>query len=58
MWRWPETFFRNFLPVLVQEGFATEADQDEFFHDWEQRSADPGAVFSTPPMLDIIAVKK
>ncbi len=58
LWQWPTTFFRNYLPVLVEGGFMTVAEQREFTAEWAQRSADPTTFFSTPPVYEIIAVKK
>jgi SAM-dependent methyltransferase len=58
LWRWPETFFRNFMPTLVEMGLITADDQRAFEVDWSARSDDPNALFITPPMLDIIGVKR
>jgi len=57
LWRWPETYFQNFLPKLVQEGFLSESDRVAFMDEWARRSADPDSFFSTPPMVAIIARK-
>lgn len=55
LWEWPTIFFRMHIPVLVQEGYLTQAESDEFFRDWDARSNNPNAVFLTPPMLEIVA---
>jgi SAM-dependent methyltransferase len=57
LWDWPTTFFRNYIPVLVQMGLLTSADQEEFNSDWSQRTADPATFFCTPPVFDVIGVK-
>ena len=57
LWDWPTSFFRNYLPVLVEMGLITPADQEEFNSDWAQRSADPATFFCTPPVFDVIGVK-
>jgi len=58
LWNWPQTFFRNFLPVLVDEGLLTQDDVAAWHEDWEARANDPAAALTTPPMLDIVAVKR
>ncbi len=58
VWCWPEVFFRSFCPVLVEEGRLSPETIDEFWRDWTARSATPHAVFTTPPMTELIAVKQ
>jgi SAM-dependent methyltransferase len=58
LWSWPTTFFRNFLPTLVQRGLLTQSQCDGFQGLWAAHAADPAAVFFTPPMAEIIAVKR
>ena len=58
LWQWPETFFANYLPVLVELGLINESDRRAFDCEWRKRSRDPAAVFLTPPKLEVIAVKK
>jgi ubiquinone/menaquinone biosynthesis C-methylase UbiE len=58
LWKWPETFLQNFLPHLRESGFITTAEMTEFQSEWEKRSRDPAAFFATPPMLELIAIKK
>lgn len=58
LWQWPDSFFRNYVPVLVKSGFLKQADAREFRQAWQQRSNDSSAFFVTPPMVEIIAVKK
>lgn len=57
LWEWPRTFFQIFLPTLVAEGALTEAEHAEFWADYGERSADPGAFFMSPPMVEVIGVK-
>ena len=58
LWEWPTAFFRNFLPILEQQGEITTAERETFGRLWERRSADPHAFFLTPPMVEIVAVKR
>ncbi len=57
LWHWPTTFFRNFLPTLVQMGLLTATDREAFESEWAARSADRNTFFCTPPVYDLIAVK-
>lgn len=56
-WQWPTTFFRNFVPTLVPEGFLKQSEADELAREWQSRSADPDTFFFTPPVFDVIATK-
>ena len=58
LWQWPPTFFDNYLPVLVQHGHLMQADADAFNREWAARTNDPSAFFSTPPMAEVMAVRK
>jgi len=58
LWDWPTTFFRNYVPVLVGMGLLTASDQTAFEEDWARRSNDPDTFFCTPPVYDVIAVKR
>lgn len=57
LWEWPGTFFRNYLPVLVSGGYLSDADRVAFEREWAEHSANPVAIFSTPILMDVIAVK-
>lgn len=57
LWHWPGTFFRNFVPLLVRDGFLTAAEQRAFEQEWQRRTGDPDTFFCTPPVFDVIAVK-
>lgn len=54
-WSWPETFFRGFLPRMVEDGLVTQDDADAFWRDWRERAADPAAFLALPPLLDVVA---
>ncbi len=57
-WEWPISFFRNFLPTLVQMGLIDEDDRRAFLDAWAERAADPAAFFLTPPMVEVAGVKR
>lgn len=58
MWQWPESFWRNFLPVLVELGLLTEADCAAWWSEWEELARTAGAFVLLPPLFDLIAVKR
>lgn len=58
LWQWPDVFFRNYVPRLVERGYLTRDDQTAFETDWALRSADPHTFFCTPPVFDVIGVKR
>jgi len=58
LWTWPTIFIDTYGPKLVEEGRLTRAEHEALVADWKQRSNDPNAFFVSPPMVDIIAVKR
>jgi len=58
LWKWPEAFFENYLPVLVELGLFSESDKDQFNREWRKRSRDRSAFFVTPPMIEVIGIKR
>ncbi|MGP1309284.1 MAG: methyltransferase domain-containing protein [Phycisphaerales bacterium] len=57
LWAWPDTFFRNFVPVLEETGYITADERAAFQQEWARASADPDAFKYTPPVVEIIAIK-
>ena len=58
LWKWPDSFFKNYVPVLVEGGFLSRREGEDFKREWRARSRDAAAFFATPPMIEIVAVKK
>lgn len=58
LWEWPATFFANYLPFLVAAGEIGEEDRTAFERDWAERSRSPGAFLLTPPMIELIGVRR
>jgi SAM-dependent methyltransferase len=58
LWTWPTIFIETYGPKLVGEGRLTKAEHDALVEDWKRHSNDPNAFFVSPPMVDIIAVKR
>jgi SAM-dependent methyltransferase len=57
LWRWPDLFFRGYVPRLVEMGLLSRADAQAFESDWSARARDPQAFFTTPPIYAVIGVK-
>ncbi|HEX8321078.1 methyltransferase domain-containing protein [Longimicrobium sp.] len=57
LWRWPRTFFDNYLPALVASGAMTEDERLAFDAAWRAAEAHPGGFFATPPMLEVLAIR-
>jgi SAM-dependent methyltransferase len=58
LWQWPRTFFDNFLPHLVQTGYLAEDGRQAFDAVWAARAADPGAFLVSPPMVEVVGVRR
>lgn len=56
-WQWPEGFFFNYVPALVQRGLLTKDEQETFERDWRERSHDPRALFYSPVLCELVARK-
>jgi len=53
-WRWPDTLFRQVLPMLVAEGHLAREIVDDFIAEWDERSRDPSTVFFSSPVLEVV----
>lgn len=58
LWTWPAIFIETYAPKLVEEGRLTQKEHDALVADWQDHANDPNAFFVSPPMVDIIAVKR
>jgi SAM-dependent methyltransferase len=58
LWTWPTIFIDNYAPKLVEEGRLTRAEHEALVDDWTAHTNDPNAFFVSPPMVDIIGVKR
>ena len=58
LWTWPTIFIDTYGPRLVEEGRLTPREHEALIADWKAHTADPTAFFVSPPMADIIAVKR
>jgi SAM-dependent methyltransferase len=58
LWQWPQSFFANYLPTLVEMQLITHAEASAFQAAWRARSEEAGAFFLTPPMVQVVGVKR
>jgi SAM-dependent methyltransferase len=58
LWQWPRTFFDNFLPHLVRTGYLAQEERQAFDDVWAERAADPAAFLATPPMVEVVGVRR
>lgn len=56
-WAWLEATHPNH-PNLVEAGFVTAAELDDYYREWEAHSRNPAAIFTAPPVLVTIARKR
>ena len=57
IWKWPDSFFRIYLPILARDGFLSAAEADECLKAWNDASTTENAFYVGPMVLDIIARK-
>jgi SAM-dependent methyltransferase len=58
VWQWPDSFFKNYLPILERDGYLTPDEAAECLEAWEEASASDEAFYVGPMVMDIIAQKK
>jgi SAM-dependent methyltransferase len=58
LWAWPRTFFDNYLPVLVANGYLAEDERVAFEALWARRSREAGAWFASPPMTLVVGERR
>jgi SAM-dependent methyltransferase len=57
MWHWPDSFWRNYVPRLVESGHLSAVDADAFFEAWRRAGSDPNAFMLMPTVFEFIARK-
>ncbi len=58
IWHWPDSFWSNYVPRLVEQGCLTADEQREFMACWAEASSDPDTFMFLPPLYDVLAVKR
>jgi SAM-dependent methyltransferase len=57
IWQWPDSFYRNYLPILERDGYLTPDESAECLRVWTDASKSESAFFVGPMVLDIITRK-
>jgi ubiquinone/menaquinone biosynthesis C-methylase UbiE len=57
VWSWVAEFQQLYLPTLVQKGYLTSSELEEYKYWWKKQEGDEGTVLFAPPVLGVIAVK-
>jgi len=57
-WHWVSSFNKVYVPKLVELGIWTEAERMAFERGWKTVTAQPNAMFFTPPMIGIVAKRR
>lgn len=57
LWKWPDSFYKSFVPELVKTGFLKESVAAQFFKEWETASRSSSTFFYAPSVANIIAEK-
>ena len=55
LWAWPDTFYANFIPRLVETGFLKAPQAEAFFKAWKEASQSKTAYFLAPSVMTIVA---
>jgi ubiquinone/menaquinone biosynthesis C-methylase UbiE len=58
IWAWPDAFWKNYLPRLMEMGYITREEREAFEATWAEASADPDGFMMLPPLWDIVAEKQ
>lgn len=58
IWAWPDSFWKSYLPRMVEMGVITTGDRDAFENAWRTACQNPDAFMLLPPVFDLVAVKK
>ncbi|NNC83762.1 MAG: class I SAM-dependent methyltransferase [Flavobacteriales bacterium] len=57
-WQWPNSFYPNYFPRLVDMGYLTSEEAEQAMEDMKRLSETPGASLFCPAMVEIIAEKR
>lgn len=58
LWQWPDTYFANFVPKLVDLGHITADELHQFMTEWRRAGSDPACFWFSPPLFEVIARKR
>ncbi|MEO1697960.1 MAG: methyltransferase domain-containing protein [Planctomycetota bacterium] len=51
---WADAFFPRFSSTYVDEGLMTAEERDRFLEEWSARRAEPGTLFFSPIVADVV----
>jgi SAM-dependent methyltransferase len=57
-WRWVGDFQDSYLPSLVQKGYLTMTEVEDYQAWWRDQERNPDAFLYAPPILGIVGIKK
>lgn len=57
MWNWPDIFWPNFMPRVVEAGHLEQSELDAFMTAWAEASSNPDAFMVLPPVFEAIGKK-
>jgi hypothetical protein len=57
VWRWIDDFQTLYLPTLVQKGYLTAGETNDYRSWWEAVSARPESLLFAPPVLSVVGVR-
>jgi len=58
VWRWLSDFQTLYLPTLVQQGYLTPAEFNDYQALWREQEKDANVLLFAPPILCVIGVKR
>ena len=54
MWEWPESFWRNYIPRLIESGHLTPSEGAAFMEAWRSITSDPHAFMLLPTVIEYV----
>lgn len=58
IWAWPDSFWKSYLPRMVEMGSITPEEKQAFEAVWAKASVDPDCFMLLPPVFDLVAIKQ
>ena len=58
LWRWLTEFQDLYLPTLVEKGYLTAAELEEYRACWQRQGRDASAILFAPPLLGVVGIKR
>jgi SAM-dependent methyltransferase len=58
VWRWLSEFQDLYLPTLVEKGYLTATELEEYAASWQRQGRDANAILFAPPLLGVVGEKR